>query len=143
MALIDKLNAVGDAIREKNGTTELIPLVDMPQAILDIVSGGGVEYTSIICNDDNTVTLTDKNGVVHTMECEFDNHKLTLIKYDDVELVLTYDGDVLVSIGETEVDFSAIEPEEWLECIQTLVGDVTPIQEELQVASDMLGGQDV
>jgi hypothetical protein len=40
MALTDKLTAIGDAIREKNGTTELIPLADMPQAILDI-SGGG------------------------------------------------------------------------------------------------------
>ena len=39
MALTDKLVAIGDAIREKNGTTELIPLADMPQAILDIVSG--------------------------------------------------------------------------------------------------------
>jgi hypothetical protein len=42
MALTDRLTAIGDAIREKNGTTELIPLVDMPQAILDI-SGGGTE----------------------------------------------------------------------------------------------------
>ncbi len=40
MALIDKLNAIGDAIREKNGTTEPIPLVDMPQAIKEI-SGDG------------------------------------------------------------------------------------------------------
>lgn len=40
MALIDRLNAIGDAIREKNGTTELIPFKDMPQAILDIESGG-------------------------------------------------------------------------------------------------------
>ncbi len=42
MGLIDKLNAIGDAIREKNGTSELIPLEDMPQAIRDIKSGGGV-----------------------------------------------------------------------------------------------------
>ena len=40
MALIDKLTAIGDAIREKNGTTEPVPLKDMPQAILDISSGG-------------------------------------------------------------------------------------------------------
>ena len=39
MALIDRLNAIGDAIREKNGTTELIPLTDMPQAILSISAG--------------------------------------------------------------------------------------------------------
>ncbi len=39
MALIDKLRAIGDAIREKNGTSDLIPLSDMPQAIRDISSG--------------------------------------------------------------------------------------------------------
>lgn len=43
MALTDKLTAIGDAIREKNGTTEKIPLADMPQAIRNIQSGGGAE----------------------------------------------------------------------------------------------------
>lgn len=41
MALIDKLNAIGDAIRRKTGTTELIPLSDMPQRI-DEIRGDGV-----------------------------------------------------------------------------------------------------
>ena len=41
MALIDKLTAIGNAIREKTGTTDLIPLANMPQAILNIGSGGG------------------------------------------------------------------------------------------------------
>lgn len=41
MALIDKLTAIGNAIREKTGTTDLIPLADMPQAILNIEGGGG------------------------------------------------------------------------------------------------------
>lgn len=41
MALIDKLTAIGNAIREKTGTTNLIPLADMPQAILNIAGGGG------------------------------------------------------------------------------------------------------
>lgn len=40
MALIDKLSAIGDAIREKNGTTDLIPLGDMPAAIEAIQTGG-------------------------------------------------------------------------------------------------------
>lgn len=44
MALIDKLNAIGDAIREKNGTTERIPLVDMPDAIK------GISGESIVLN---------------------------------------------------------------------------------------------
>ena len=41
MALIDKLTAIGNAIREKTGTTDLIPLADMPQVILNIEGGGG------------------------------------------------------------------------------------------------------
>ena len=41
MALTDKLSAIGDAIREKTGTTDLIPLSDMPESIRNIQSGGG------------------------------------------------------------------------------------------------------
>lgn len=36
MALINTLNGIGDAIREKTGGTELIPLKDMPNAIASI-----------------------------------------------------------------------------------------------------------
>ena len=43
MALIEKLNAIGDAIREKTGTTEKISLADMPQAISAIVVDSGEE----------------------------------------------------------------------------------------------------
>lgn len=39
MALTDILTAIGDAIREKMGTTDLIPLADMPDVIASI-SGG-------------------------------------------------------------------------------------------------------
>lgn len=41
MALINKLNAIGDAIRTKTGKTELIPLADMPAEIAAIETGGG------------------------------------------------------------------------------------------------------
>jgi len=43
MALIDRLVDIGDAIRQKNGTTEPIPLVDMPQAILNIQGENSTE----------------------------------------------------------------------------------------------------
>ena len=43
MALTDKLTAIGNAIREKTGTTDLMPLTDMPQAILNIAGGGAPE----------------------------------------------------------------------------------------------------
>ncbi len=41
MALTDKLTAIGDAIREKTGSTELMTLDDMPAAIAAIETGSG------------------------------------------------------------------------------------------------------
>lgn len=41
MALTNKLTAIGDAIREKTNTTDLIPLSDMPDAIRNIQSSEG------------------------------------------------------------------------------------------------------
>lgn len=41
MALTDKLTAIGDAIREKESSTDLIPLADMPDRIRALSSGGG------------------------------------------------------------------------------------------------------
>jgi len=46
MALTDKLTAIGNAIRAKTGGTSLIPLVDMPAAIISIDGGAqGQDYT--------------------------------------------------------------------------------------------------
>ena len=42
MALTDKLTAIGDAIREKTGNSNLLSLDEMPTAIASIVSGGGL-----------------------------------------------------------------------------------------------------
>lgn len=41
MALIDKLSAIGNAIRSKTGTTEKMTLSEMPAAIASIEGGGG------------------------------------------------------------------------------------------------------
>ena len=41
MALTDKLTAIGEAIREKEGSADLIPLADMPDRIRALSSGGG------------------------------------------------------------------------------------------------------
>lgn len=43
MALINKLNAIGDAIREKTGKTELLTLDEMPVEIKSIQGGDGGE----------------------------------------------------------------------------------------------------
>ena len=44
MALTDKLTAIGNAIREKGGTTELLTLDAMPDAIANLPSGGGGSF---------------------------------------------------------------------------------------------------
>ena len=44
MALIEKLEAIGEAIRAKTGGTELLTLDAMPQEIESIETGGGGEY---------------------------------------------------------------------------------------------------
>lgn len=51
MALIDKLSAIGDAVREKSGTTELMTLDEMATAIGNIEAG--------IDTSDATATATD------------------------------------------------------------------------------------
>jgi hypothetical protein len=43
MALIEKLNAIGDAVREKTGTTEKMTLEEIATAISGISGGGGQE----------------------------------------------------------------------------------------------------
>lgn len=104
MALINELTNIGNAIREKTGGTELIPLKEMAGAIQGISSG--TEYTNIVYNEDNTVTLTDKDGVVHRMSCTYEDGKLISATYDGEAVELTYNGDVLVNVGKAAVDMS-------------------------------------
>lgn len=47
MALIDKLNAIGDAIRAKTGKTDKLTLEQMPLEIESITGGGGVSDSRI------------------------------------------------------------------------------------------------
>lgn len=70
----ERYKAIADAIREKNGTTELMHPADMPQAILDIVSGGtslpelskDILYWNSFCLDDKTVN--DVNYTLYPAE---------------------------------------------------------------------------
>ena len=108
MALIDGLSNIGDAIREKTGTSDLIPFKDMPQAILDIVSGGGANYTSITYNADDTIALVDKDGTEHTMVCTYEDDRLISVTYDGKAIKLGYEGEELKSIGKTTVDMASV-----------------------------------
>lgn len=65
MALTNKLTAIGDAIRYKTGTTELLTLDDMPTAIRSIETGGDaptVKLTELSVTANGTYTPTDSDG---------------------------------------------------------------------------------
>lgn len=68
--------------------------------------GESIQYTDVICNDDDTVTLIDTNGIEHTITCVYENNRLTSMTYDGKEVVTVYDFGKLVAVGETEVDVS-------------------------------------
>ena len=52
MALINKLSAIGDAIREKTGKEDLLTLEQMPEEIRGISGGGGEEIEPIVLSGD-------------------------------------------------------------------------------------------
>ena len=52
MALINKLSAIGNAIREKTGKENLLTLDQMPEEIRGISGGGGGEVEPIVLNGD-------------------------------------------------------------------------------------------
>ena len=105
---IQNANALGrQNLTEKGVEVEATATTyDIMTAIAEISGGGGVTYTNIVYNEDNTITLTDKDGVEHTMSCTYEDDKLIGVTYDGKAVELIYDGDVLVKVGKTAVDFS-------------------------------------
>lgn len=59
MALIDKLNAIGDAIRAKTGGTEKLTLDEMPTQIQAIQTGGNPVITELTVTQNGTYTAPD------------------------------------------------------------------------------------
>lgn len=65
MALISKLEAIGDAIREKTGGTDLLTLDGMAEAIAGIQAGGGGDADDMVMgtiteySSDNVTTIRD------------------------------------------------------------------------------------
>ena len=111
MALIEKLSAIGAAIREKNGTEELLTLEQMVVAISEIKGGGeGIVYTNISSNDDGSFSLTDVEGNKHTLiPTVNENGTITAIDFDGETIELTYDDNgALIAIGDTVTDFSNV-----------------------------------
>lgn len=66
MALTDFLSGIADAIRTKDGTSELIPAKDFPQRILDIPSGGlpsNIKTGTFTVTEDTTEPITIVHGL--------------------------------------------------------------------------------
>lgn len=79
MGLIEELNGIGDAIREKKGTTEKIPLKQMKTEILSI--SGGL--------DDDVITFEQTNDQVKAYLADADS-KYTDSNYTTVSVVDSY-----------------------------------------------------
>lgn len=107
---IKNVNALGKTNLAEKGVKlpDTATTYNIMQAIAEIVgsSGSGTEYTSIVYNTDNTVTLTDTDGAVHTMSCTYEGDKLIGVTYDGKAVELTYNGDALVKVGKTAVDLA-------------------------------------
>lgn len=105
---IENANALGVANLAEKGimVNDNATTYEIMDKIADIVGNGGVEYESIVYNEDDSITLNDKDGIVHTIECEYINGKLTSVKYDGKVVKLTYEGDLLTKVGKTAVDLT-------------------------------------
>jgi hypothetical protein len=79
---------------------------EIMQGISDIIRDRGVQYTSIIYKEDDTIELLDTDGVTHTMVCEYEDDKLKSVTYDGKEIKLHYTDDALDMVGKTEVNLS-------------------------------------
>ena len=110
-AQIENANALGIANLAQKGVNLPITAAtyEIMQGIVNIVSGGGgIQYTSITYNKDNTVILTDKDGTQHTLSCTYKDGKLASMNYDGKLINLEYNGDIPIKVGQTEIDLSNV-----------------------------------
>jgi hypothetical protein len=104
---------VANAVRTGTDTTDLIPVGELADTILGLltrmpaVGGLTVNYKSITYNDDNTITLIDTDDVEHTMECIYTDGKLTYITFDGQKIKLDFDGDKLIGIDNKEINLES------------------------------------
>ena len=84
MALINKLSAIGEAIREKTGKTELLTLDVMPEEIRSIETGGGGggDITPLVDGTFNEVYAN--NDITYIRSGAFQDTKITEINCPNV-----------------------------------------------------------
>jgi hypothetical protein len=116
MALTDKLSAIGEAIRYKTETTELLSLDAMPAAIESIETGTPpMLYNRIDSNEDGSFTLTDLESKTHTLVPTYaENGDVVAVQLDDYEMIpVTHNADgYMTGIFLTTTDFTNVQIEE-------------------------------
>ena len=97
MALTDKLTAIGDAIREKEGSTGLIPLSDMPSRIQALSTGGGSDDDPVrqsvlaVANETVDVNYVIPAGARKISQYMFYNHtNIKSVVYEDESLITSF-----------------------------------------------------
>ena len=93
MALTDKLTAIGDAIREKEGSTGLIPLSDMPSRIQALSTGDNdpVRQSVLAVANGTEVDYVIPAGARQIQACMFYNHtNIKAFVYEDESLITSF-----------------------------------------------------
>ena len=105
MALINKLNAIGDAIREKTGKEDLLTLDQMPDEIRGIGGGGSLNlnFEVIQCNTNEDLPTTAKENTIAVIteipmaQWAFDNINPFLKDYNFIENATILSGNITSS----------------------------------------------
>lgn len=84
-----------------------------------------IEYTDVIYNDDDTITLIEKDGTEHVVTCIYDDNKMVGVSYDGNTINVAYEDDVLVGIGDTTIDMSGV-PGSNGAALNIAYGDIAP-----------------
>ena len=107
---IEAVNALGRTNLAEKGVevSDSATTYDIMNSIVNIEGvNTSIEYSNIIYNEDDTVTLVETNGTEHIVSCVYNvDGVLTSITYDGKEIYLTFNGEELVGIGDTVVDLS-------------------------------------
>ena len=97
MALTDKLTAIGNAIREKEGSTGLIPLSDMPSRIQALSTGGDSNDDPVrasvlaVANETADVNYVIPAGARKISQYMFYNHtNIKSVVYEDESLITSF-----------------------------------------------------
>lgn len=99
---------LADAYRAAIGNTDPIVIGELTAKVTEAMSTGGgkdVKFKSITYNEDNSITIVDNDNKTYTVSCVYENGKIVSIALDDEEVILSYDGDELVGINDSKVDF--------------------------------------